>query len=359
MRTLKAIALVGLAASVLLAQPQISPFGCSATVATNTAWTTATSINTTQLLVSSATSSPAISFVVNGGANLTAGAITFQADYGDGNFVTIPAALILAPAMTGLANPYTLVASTNQAFFIYLSGAQRVQLKLSTAITTSGGTGSTAFFTTQVCYLPSVESLNQIAGTTIDANSGNKSAGTQRVVLATDQPALTNKLLVTPDANVKVNVVGNAGANLDAATGAAPPANAILHAGLGSGATGGFLTAMPVCDSFFAINISTATTTLAVTGVSGRHVRICGISLLSAAADNVGIISGTGATCGTGTGAIVGTTAATGYNFPANGGIAYGSGIGTIMRTVATGDSVCIITGAATQHSGHISYTIY
>lgn len=35
--------------------------------------------------------------------------------------------------------------------------------------------------------------------TTVDTNSGNKSASTLRVILATDQPALTNKLLVTPD----------------------------------------------------------------------------------------------------------------------------------------------------------------
>lgn len=37
------------------------------------------------------------------------------------------------------------------------------------------------------------------SATLLDGNSGNKSAGTIRVVLATDQPALTNKLLVTPD----------------------------------------------------------------------------------------------------------------------------------------------------------------
>lgn len=51
----------------------------------------------------------------------------------------------------------------------------------------------------------------QLAGTTTDTNSGTKSAGTLRVVLATDQPALTNKLLVTPDsvalpANQSINV---------------------------------------------------------------------------------------------------------------------------------------------------------
>lgn len=49
--------------------------------------------------------------------------------------------------------------------------------------------------------LPANQSVNvnQVAGTTTDTNSGVKSAGTIRVVIATDQPALTNKLLTTPD----------------------------------------------------------------------------------------------------------------------------------------------------------------
>lgn len=105
--------------------------------------------------------------------------------------------------------------------------------------------------------------MQQVAGTTADTNSGTKSAGTLRVVLATDQPALTNKLLVTPDAlpaNQSVNfnqtagsatltgngvtgagsqrvtiasdntafpikATGNAGAAFDAADNAAMPAN--------------------------------------------------------------------------------------------------------------------------------------
>jgi hypothetical protein len=56
--------------------------------------------------------------------------------------------------------------------------------------------------------LPANQSVNlsQLAGTTTDTSSGVKSAGTLRVVLATDQPQLTNKLLVTPDANSAVNV---------------------------------------------------------------------------------------------------------------------------------------------------------
>ena len=42
--------------------------------------------------------------------------------------------------------------------------------------------------------------VSKILGTAIDVNSGNKSNGTQRVVLATDQPALTNALKVDPSA---------------------------------------------------------------------------------------------------------------------------------------------------------------
>lgn len=66
---------------------------------------------------------------------------------------------------------------------------------------------------TQPVSLAGTQSVNaaQLAGTTTDTNSGSKSAGTLRVVIATDQPALSNKLLVTPDsvalpANQSVNL---------------------------------------------------------------------------------------------------------------------------------------------------------
>lgn len=40
------------------------------------------------------------------------------------------------------------------------------------------------------------ENLSQVGGTSIDTNSGVKSAGTQRIVIATDQPQLTNAFKV-------------------------------------------------------------------------------------------------------------------------------------------------------------------
>ena len=52
--------------------------------------------------------------------------------------------------------------------------------------------------------------LSSVAGTATDVNSGTKSNGTQRVVLATDQPQLTNKLLVTPDSDIETVPVATA-----------------------------------------------------------------------------------------------------------------------------------------------------
>lgn len=214
--------------------------------------------------------------------------------------------------------------------------------------------------------LPANQSVNvaQINGVTTLMGNGTTGTGSQRVTIASDNTAFSVNAAATLGAETTkvigtVRTLGNAGAILDAATGAAPPANAILHAGLGSGATGGLMVGIAVADGFFNVNISTATTTLLITGVSGRHVRISSIDLVTAAANNVALISGTGATCGTGTAAIVGTTAATGWNFAANGGLTKGTGLGTILRTVATGDSICAITSAATQLSGSIAYSIW
>lgn len=174
----------------------------------------------------------------------------------------------------------------------------------------------------------------------------------------------TDGLLV--NLGVNNDVVQTTASNLNmrpdtsGATGAAPPSRADFIGGLSSGATGGLVQGIAVCDTFVNVNVSTATTTLLVTGVSGRHVRICAINLVTVSANTVALISGTGATCGTGTtGMNGGTTAATGWSFAATGGLTQGSGLGMINQTNATGDSVCIVTGAATQLSGRIAYTIY
>jgi hypothetical protein len=77
-------------------------------------------------------------------------------------------------------------------------------------------------------------------------------------------------------------------------------------------------------------------------------------------ADNIAFIEGRRATCGTVTAGMTGgSTAASGYNLAANGGLTEGTGLGEVMATVTAGDSVCVVTSAAVQLSGHGKYAIY
>ena len=60
--------------------------------------------------------------------------------------------------------------------------------------------------------------ITQIAGNAVDSDSGNKSAGTLRVVVATDQPQLTNALKVDGSGVIQPvsgTVTANAGTNLN------------------------------------------------------------------------------------------------------------------------------------------------
>lgn len=387
--------LLTLLLSCLPALAQVSgvgQLGCNGAPVTGSAWTSGTSNNTAQTLVGPNSPLPGALVIIDQTTTISGGVVTFQEDYGDGNLINVESWRIYTPATPALiGNPYTLVASTNQPFFINLAGIHKLTLKLTTAIT---GSATITPFTTAWCGVSPLTPIDNrtLVGTTIDVNSGSKSAGTQRVVIATDQPALTNKLLVTPDSvalpanqSVNVNQIGSSAVDTNggnksngtqrmivatdqpalgglgvAATGGAPPSNASYQGGLGSGATGGFLIGTTVCELNKVVNISTATTTLLVTGVSGRQVRICAFHIFTAGANNVAMIEGTGATCGTGSAGLAGgTTAASGYNFAANSGIAQGTGIGEVMTTATTGDSVCVVTSAAVQLSGFIKYTIY
>jgi hypothetical protein len=51
-----------------------------------------------------------------------------------------------------------------------------------------------------------------------------------------------------------------------------------------------------------------------------------------------------------------GTTAGEGYNFAANGGRTIGNGNGSIAKTTTANRYLCILTSAATQLSGVISF---
>lgn len=106
------------------------------------------------------------------------------------------------------------------------------------------------------------------------------------------------------------------------------------------------------------ISITTATTTRIVAPSASNKTYICYLFLTSAAADNVGIVEGTGGTCGSGTAGVVGgSTAANGPNFAANSGVALSAG-GKVAAAVTAGTNVdlCLITSAATPLAGVIKW---
>lgn len=106
--------------------------------------------------------------------------------------------------------------------------------------------------------------------------------------------------------------------------------------------------------------INTTANAVLVSGVAGKKVYVCSLGLVVGAATNVAIVEGTGSTCGTNTAGINGgTTAATGWNFAANGGIALGHGTGYVMHTVTAGDDLCILVSAANQTSGPMEFVIF
>ena len=78
---------------------------------------------------------------------------------------------------------------------------------------------------------------------------------------------------------------------------------------------------------------------------------------MSATAQNIALVSGTGTVCATSLGPMLGgTTAATGFNFAANGGIVLGNGAATIAKSDTDADNVCILMSSTGQLSGVISY---
>lgn len=111
-------------------------------------------------------------------------------------------------------------------------------------------------------------------------------------------------------------------------------------------------------QSYAPISITTATTTRIVAPSASNKTYICSLFLTSAAADNIGIVEGTGGTCGTGTAGVIGGTSATnGPNFAANGGVMLqAGGKVSVAQTAGTNVDLCLITSAATPLAGGIKY---
>jgi hypothetical protein len=108
-------------------------------------------------------------------------------------------------------------------------------------------------------------------------------------------------------------------------------------------------------------SISQTANTQLVAGTASKKIYVCSIHVVAAAATNVAVVEGTGSVCATGTAGVSGfggATAATGWNFAANGGIALGNGDSSLGAEGTSGDNLCIFNSGSGQVSGGISYVV-
>jgi hypothetical protein len=181
---------------------------------------------------------------------------------------------------------------------------------------------------------------------------------------ANGQATMANSSPVTIASNQTANALWGHGV-----TGAAVPANA-TYFGFNSGGnlTGpAVATPLPVrqsdeAKSTLPITLATAAVKVIAVGVSAKKIYVCQIHLTNNAADSVAVFEATTATtCATSPVAVVGAgttvaTAATGYNFAANGGISLGTGSNQVLQTSVNANDLCIAQSAATQLTGSITY---
>jgi hypothetical protein len=196
--------------------------------------------------------------------------------------------------------------------------------------------------------------------TIISNTAGAIPAGTNAIGSLTAGSAIIGKVGIDQTTPGTTNLVALTSSQVGVgATAAAVPANASYN-GLN---VGGNLVGQigdpcqTVAKTYTPISITTVTTTRIVAPAASKKTYVCYMLLTSAAADNVGIVEGTGGTCGSGTAGVVGgTTAANGPNFAANGGVSMGNGGFAVAATAGTNVDLCLITSAATPLAGHIAW---
>lgn len=98
-----------------------------------------------------------------------------------------------------------------------------------------------------------------------------------------------------------------------------------------------------------------------VAGTAAKKIYPCSINLVTASAQDIALVEGTGTTCGTGTAGVPGfggATAATGWNLAANGGLTYGNGAAALGQEANAADNLCLFQSGTGQVSGGLSYVV-
>lgn len=105
------------------------------------------------------------------------------------------------------------------------------------------------------------------------------------------------------------------------------------------------------------VPISQTGNTRLVAGTPGKINYICSMLVVTADAEDLSLVEGTGSNCGTNTSAIIGgTTAAGGPNFAAGGGFALANGGATVASGSNKGYDVCLLQSGNGQQGGVLTY---
>jgi hypothetical protein len=180
---------------------------------------------------------------------------------------------------------------------------------------------------------------------TSTAGAGASDTNTPRSVTASDSPDVVT-LGATSDAASSAGGTGSLSAKLRLMT---TQLNSIQSAVSADACVTG-------AKQFIPINISTATTTELTASLAGasNYYYVCSINIGPVAgAQNIALVDDDTDGCGSVTSGLAGgTTAAAGWNIAANGGLALGTGAGSIARTNGTNRVICAVTSANVQTSG-------
>lgn len=145
-------------------------------------------------------------------------------------------------------------------------GVPAMAIQKATPANTAGADGDYEMLQMFAGRLWTNANLGHVGGTATDTNSGNKSAGTLRVVIATDQPALSNPLVVDTE-------LPAAAALADAASNPTAPLVGVCVLGW-NGATWDRARIPTVFKDLNAVTITTITTVW--TPTSGKKFRLQG-----------------------------------------------------------------------------------
>jgi len=258
--------------------------------------------------------------VVSTNGRPTAQAVNVQAD--PAHPLSISGTISASTSCKATAAAPTYVEGTNDPLSCDLSGVLR-----------ASGSGGAVDVTDRAGRLLGITSTNvtQFGGTNLSTGTGTGGAGIPRVTVSNDsQVKIWDS---TNTATVKAASTAPATTDTALVVAQSPQSN-------------------PVCTSFKPISQTTSTDLI----TSTNKLHICAVLVVSATAQSLSLVEGTGSVCATGVAAVMGaTTAANGMALAANGGWTM-TADRAWLKTATTADHLCLLQSGAGNVSGVITY---